>query len=246
MGWLDAVKDRKKLPKVFENKSEDDIVKMLEESAKDKEELQGLRTKVADQDKAVDEIKTEFDKVKSRLADAEANRNKPPEKKQDDEVVSFIDDPEKALAQRVGPLAAITIQNSAQTSRMLAQQDLDNADLASGGKTMDGRLFRAWSRELDQEARKYPTQTLTTPDAWKGIFYYLKGVHAEELNNPEIRKKKYNFLEPSSTTVSTHVEDEKKTPSDQLTDAEKHVADKMGVSHENYLKRKKAMTVVSA
>jgi hypothetical protein len=127
---------------------------------------------------------------------------------------------------------------------MLAQQMLDNNDLASNGKSMDGRLFRAWSNEVDSESKKYQPAQLTSPQAWVGIFYYLKGLHAEELRDKETVKKKYNFLEPSASQAMPQ-ESKPKTPSEELTDAEKHVAEKMGVSYENYAKRKKAMTFVN-
>jgi hypothetical protein len=144
-------------------------------------------------------------------------------------------------------VANIAVQTAAMTARMLAQQQLNNADMASNGKTMDGRLFQHWGAELDTEAKKYQTVQLTTPQAWLGIFMYLKGVHADELRDPEIRKKKYNFMEPAVSGSNSSSNDNKDKPAgDQLTDAEKHVADKMGVSHENYLKRKKTMQYVNA
>jgi hypothetical protein len=84
---------------------------------------------------------------------------------------------------------------------------------------------------------------MTSPQAWIGIFYYLKGLHSDELRDPETRKKKYNFIEPSASQATP--EDKKpKSPEEELTPAEKHVADKMGVTYENYAKRKKAMQFV--
>lgn len=247
MGWLDSInaKKKEKVPKIFEGKSEDDILKMLEESAKDKETIQGLQTKVTEQDGVVDRIKTEFESVKARLVAAEAKST--PIKKENQELHDFVEHPDEAFSERVAPVATIAIQNAAITSRMLAQQQLDNADLGSGGKTMDGRLFRAWSQEIDGESKKYQAMQLTSPNAWLGIFYYLKGLHADELRDPEIRKKKYNFMEPASPTTIINKEDNSGKPAnEQLTAAELHVAEKMGVSPENYLKRKQSMQMVGA
>jgi hypothetical protein len=248
MGWLDSIKDKKerdKIPERLRDKSPEEIVAEIEKSDKLAADLAAEKAARAEDSKKVETISTEFEKVKTRLAEAEANRNVPPKKETPEEPANFIEEPDKAFAQRVSPLATITLQNAAITARMLAQQELDNTDLNSEGKTMDGRLFRAWQAELNAESKKYQAAQLATPQAWLGIFYYLKGIHADELRDPEARKKKYNFLEPSNTQVVRQNE-EKKTPSDQLTDAEKHVADKMGVSHENYLKRKKSMQFVNA
>lgn len=250
MGWLDNINAKKKdkVPKIFEGKSEDDILKMLEESSADKEKIKGLETKVAEQDGAVDKIKTEFESMKARLVAAEANRNTPPKKEgSEEEPANFVEEPDKAFGQRVAPIANIAIQNAAITARILAQQQLDNADLASGGKTMDGRLFRAWSMEIDNAAKKYQTIQLGSPDSWIGIYFHLKGLHADELSNPEVRKKKYNFMEPAASSTDTrHQEnDDTKPATEQLTPAELHVAEKMKVKPEDYLKRKKAMKFVN-
>src|SRR5208282_3514491 len=117
-----------------------------------------------------------------------------------------------------------------------------------GNKQMDGRLFAMWAGEIDQECRKYQAIQLGNVNAWLGIFYYLKGVHADELRDPEVRKKKYNFLESAASTSAVQGQDDgkDKPASDQLTDQEKHIADKMHVTYENYLARKKKMQFVAA
>lgn len=247
MGWLDKINAKKdKVPDIFKDKNEDDILKMMADAAADKAERTKLEAKVAEQDTAVASIQSEFDKVKERLASADAARNRQPDKNNTDETVDFVSEPERSFGKLVGPVANIAIQNSAITSRMLAQQQLDNADLSSGGKTMEGRLFRAWGPEIDAQSKKYQAVQLVSPDAWIGIFYYVKGLHSDELRDPEVRKKKYNFLEPTQSNVNTNSDNKDKPAADQLTDQEKHIADKMNVTHENYLKRKKAMTMVNA
>lgn len=249
MGWLESLNAKKKdkVPKIFENKSEDDILKMLEDASRDKETIQSLNARVAEQDTTVDKIKTEFETVKARLVAAEA-KGTPPPKKEPTEEHNFVEHPSEAFAEHVAPIANIAIQNAAITARILAQQQLDNADMASGGKSMDGRLFRAWSMEIDNAAKKYPTIQLGSPDSWIGIYFHLKGLHADELSNPEIRKKKYNFMEPaaSSSDNSRQEDNSNKPAADQLTPAELHVAEKMKVTPENYLKQKKAMKFVNA
>jgi len=251
VGWLDRVKDKKdleKLPERLRVASPEDIIKELEQTDKLKADLATAQAAQAAQDTKVAEIQSEFDKVKERLAAAEL-KAKPPEKKPDNVEVTpenMLERPAEVLNARLAPLEAITIQNNARTARMLAQQQFDSNDVASGGKSMDGRLFRAWTAEIDAESRKYAAINLIHPEAWIGIFYHMKGVHADELANPEIRKKKYNFLEPSQASVTPANGEPKKDGVEGLTDQEKHVADKMGVTYENYAKRKKAMVMVNA
>lgn len=252
MGWIDRInakKEEEKLPPRLRDKTPEQIAKELEDSDKLKNELELSKAAQRDSDAKVEEIKTEFEKVKERLAAADAAKN-PPKKDEGTEPTSenILADPKKVLDAHTATLTAVTIQNAASTARMLAQQQLDNMDAGSNGKTMDGRLFRAWDGEINTESRKYNAIQLIKPDAWLGIFYYLKGVHADELRDPETRKKKYNFLEPSATGSGTPTPDgtQKKEGVEGLTDQEKHIADMMHVTHENYAKRKKSMQYVNS
>jgi hypothetical protein len=255
LGWLDRIKDKKELEKIppeLRDASPEDIVKKLADAEKLKADHAELQRKQAESDTKVQEISTAFEDVKTRLAAAEANRNKPPDKKVEGvepTPENMLENPKGVLDTRLAPLEGATIRNGATMSRMLAQQQLANADMASGGKTMDGRLFQAWGAEIDAESRKYQAVTLMTPEAWLGIYWYLKGLHGDELRDPDIRKKKYAFLEPASSSAAgpngPGSDSKPKDGPESLTDQEKHVADKMGVSYENYAKRRKAMVMVN-
>src|SRR5437588_6724891 len=204
MGWLDRInakKEEEKLPPRLRDKTPEQIAKELEDADKLKSDLELEKAARAADAEKVTQIETEFAQVKERLAAAELKSKSPERRDEGSEVTpeNILADPKKVLDSRLAPLEAITIQNNARTARMLAQQQLDNADAASGGKSMDGRLFRAWTAEIDAESRKYNAINLIHPDAWIGIFYHMKGVHADELRDPETRKKKYNFLEPSAS-----------------------------------------------
>ena len=257
MGWLDRIKDKKemeKIPAKWREKTPEEIAAALEASEKVAEDLKLEKAaRAADADK-VTEIQTAFEEVKAKLAAAEANRNVDPNKNKKPEGVeatpeNMLENPKGVLDTRLAPVEAATIRNGAVMSRMLAQQQLDGADMASGGKTMDGRLFRAWSAEIDAESRKYAAVTLMTPEAWLGIYWYLKGIHGDELRDPETRKKKYPFLEPAASSApaaGTNGDGKPKDGPESLTDQEKHAADMMHVSYENYAKRKKSMQFVNA
>src|SRR5207245_6482725 len=246
MGWLDRLdakkKEENKIRPELEGKTPEQIVASLKEAEGLRVKLQAAEANNAKLSTQYTEMNTEVDKIKAQLAPRDAAQNKPVA--QQEELANFVEDPDQAFGQRVAPLAQVAVNTAAMTARMLAQQQLNNQDMASPAeaRSMDGRLFQAWSADIDAEAKKYPQIQLATPQAWLGIFYYLKGTRADDLANPETRKKKYgNFLEPSSTSVAPRSEPEKK---DDLTDAEKHVADKMKVSYENYAKRKKQMQFV--
>lgn len=249
MTWLDSVKAKKEAaekarPERLRGKTDEQIAKDLEEAESYKKRLEESETARTAEAQKVTDLTSQVTAIREQLQQAEASRRQTPAT-QPEELANFVEDPDKAFAQRVSPLTTATLINSALTSRMLAQQMLDNNDMASNGKSMDGRLFRVWGNEIDSESKKYQTAQLSSPQAWIGIFYYLKGLHSEELSNPEVRKKKYNFVEPSASEAAPP-DKAPKDAKDILTDQEKHVADKMHVSYEDYLKRKKEMTFVNS
>jgi len=231
-----------KLPPELEGKSPEDVVKSLKEAEELKTRLTALEGERVTEREQVTTLTNQFNEVKTRLQAAEANNNRQPPKPPE-ELVNFVEDGDKAFQQRVGPIADLAVRNAISTARMLAQQQLNNQDMNNGGRTMDGRLFQAWGQEIDQDAKKYASTAMMTPQAWIGIYMMIKGIHSDELADPEVRKKKYNFLESgrSGAPPPPEVKNE-----DVLTDQEKHVADKMGVKYEDYLKRKKSMQFVNA
>lgn len=237
MAWLDKAKEAEEAKKAAQSWEE----KAKASEAKQKEletKMAELETQRETERKAVEVMNTEFQGIKQRLAEAEAKAGK-----KDEEVPDFDTDPEKAFQHRVKPLADVAVFNAAQTAKILAQQQLDNKDMADGN-SMDGRLFRAWESDILAQSSKYPTQQLMTPDAWLNIFYHIKGLRADELSNPELRKKKYPFLESGRGGTPPPPDSEKKD--DKLTDEELNVCKRMGVSPENYMKRKKELKFVGA
>ncbi len=248
MGWLDDIRKKKevKLPPELEGKSDDDVIASLKENADLKARLATAEAARVEDQKKVETITTEFESIKAKLAAADAARNSPSEKDENKELPNFVEDPDNAFNQRAAPIATVAVNSAVMTSRMLALQELDNQDMASpqDAKTMDGRLFRAWQAEIEGIARRYPPVQMATPAAWLNVYFYVKGLHSDELSNPEIRKKKFNFLEPA--TQGTVPPNQQAQDKDTLTDEEKRIAGRMGVSPENYLKRKKAMQMSAA
>jgi hypothetical protein len=253
MGWLDGKKEKevkealgKMIPDALKAKTPEEIRKMLEDS-------EAAKTKAAELEASNTAIKAdlarvsgEADQVKQRLQALEANRGTPPPQNTEaPEMANFIEEPDKAFAQRVGPIAMVALRNAAHTAKILATQSLDNDDMAN--KTMNGRLFRAWDTEIMVEANKYQLAQLGDLNNWVAIYYLIKGRHADELASPEKRKEKYNFLEPSTSSVSTTRDDGKPRPATEVLSAEElRVAEKMKIDPETYLKRKQAMKFSAA
>jgi len=237
MPWYKTKEEEDKLPESLRNKTPEQIAQELKDAQDLKTKLAAAEAKVTETGTAQAALQSEFDKVKTQLAAIQAGGSK----KEDEEEVNWFENPDAALNKKIAPLAQMTAVGLAQTARMLAQQQLTNQDITN--RTIDGRLFQAWSSEIDVESKKYPVANLTTPQAWLGIYMFLKGTHADELANPEVRKQKYNFLEPAVTGGTPPVNT---THDDKLSDEELRIASQMGVTPEAYTKRKKAMKFATA
>jgi hypothetical protein len=233
------------LPESLRDKTPEQVDKELKDAQALKARLDTLENERKTEKEQVASMTSSFNEVKAKLAATEANLNKLQNPPREDEPIDWNLEPEKAFRKEIQPLVNVTVNNAMMSARMLAIQSLDNEDSISptDARTMNGRLFRAWESEINQEAQKYPAGSMGQPQNWLGIFFMVKGRHADELANPETRKKKYNFIESGAQ----HVDPPAPKPKDgveSLTDQEKHVADKMGVSYENYAKRKKTMQFV--
>jgi hypothetical protein len=250
--WFKNKKDEE-VPERLRDKTPEQLAKELEDAEVLKQKIAQAETDAANAKAALQKQNEEAEKMKLRLAtlEAAAKPNQTTTTTNDEafDFDAFAADPSKVLQaqidKRTAPITQVAIQNAMQTARILAQQTLNNQDIASGGKTMDGRLFQAWAAEIDAQVKNYNQTQMITPQAWLGVYMFIKGTHADELADPEARKKKYGGLEPVRTNV-TPQGDGGQGNADQLTDQEKKIAERMGVTPENYLKRKRAMSMSAA
>lgn len=249
--WFRDKKDEE-LPESLRGKTPDQLAQELKDA-------QALKDKVAAAEAEAQKLKdnaatqqSEFEKVKTQLAalEAAAKKASTTDTNQPFDLEKFMADPEKVLNEevnkRVGPFAQTAVFNAMQTARILAQQQLNNQDLASGGKTMDGRLFQAWASEIDVQVKNYRPEQMVTPQSWLGVYMFIKGTHAEELADVETRRKKYGMLEPARANAGSSNDGGEKLASDQLTPQELKIAERMNVKPEDYLKRKKSMQMSAA
>jgi hypothetical protein len=240
MSWLDNISKKKEEEAQAKEKSLQERAEAAEKAAKEAQaRIEALEEERQKEREQFSSLQSEFESIKKHLAEVETKAPKPPE-----EPADFDTDPAKAFQQGVAPIVQVTLHNAMQTARILAQQQLDDQDIIN--KTMDGRLFRAWSREIDALAQTYRPEQLGTPQAWLGLFYYVKGKHTDELADPDKRKKQYAFLEGASGAGKPPEPAGQKKPEELLTPEERRVAERMGVSPENYLKRKSQLKFANA
>jgi hypothetical protein len=237
--WGDKSKDDK-IPEKFRSKTEEEIVKDLEEKDTWKAKAESLEAERAEERKKFELVQTSYASVKAKLDTIEAN-TRPPKKEEVVEEDDFITNPEASFNRRAKPLATLAAQTAASLGKLNAFQSLQTK---ASAKNIDARLFQHWDAEIMEIANQTPSLHLAYPNTWLSIFNQVKGTHADELSDPEARKKNYSFLEGGSSQAEPPPE--KKTGAAGLTPQELEIARKMKVDPEKYAERKKAMTFVGA
>lgn len=237
--WSEKI-DKKKLG-AWGSKTDEEILEALNKHDEFKTENEKLKTTVSEKDTAVSNLNNQFQEVKRKLDEAEANGRKQqtPPKKEDEEKPDFLTDPDAAFNSRMQPFATAVMQQAATTARMQAQQQLTR----NSKDGIDGRLFEHWGGEIDTVAKNTPLNILGNPMTWVGIFLQVKGFHSDELADPTSRKEKYAFLESGSSNAQRPDAAKK---DDEATEQEKKVAERMGIPLADFMKNKKKMTFVGA
>lgn len=189
-----------------------------------------------------------FNQTKAKLDELEANTRRPPAERKEKEYTSFIDDENKAFAERavdaMQPIAVVAMQSASNSAMLLAKQSLGGQFVDTpGGKISLSRLWEKWSTEINKNAEQTNLASRGTMEFWLNVFDYVKGKHFNELmSQPQ------TFVETVSTNQDRGPGGEHKTD-DKLNDSEAEVIKKMsrygkGVTPENYQKTKKDLTFV--
>ena len=235
MGWGNR-KDED-LPESLKGKTPDQIAFELEEAKKLKERLDKQEAKDAERDTMFQSFATAQQSLVETLkaVNERVPAVKPVVNNDQHEPASFITDPDLAFNERVGPLAAITMQTAAITAKQEAQRAFFRKQ-STEKNNIDGTLFERFESEILEMAKNCTPAQLANPATWAHLYFNVKGRHADEIvANPK----------------SFFTEDAKRPPvgdngnnEPQPTDQEVKIAAKMGVPIENYMKHKKASTAM--
>ena len=226
------------LPASLKGKTPEQVAFELEESKTLKEKLEKLEAKEAERDTMFQSFATTQTQLAETLKAVNERVVAPKPSAsgtEGNEPASFITEPDLAFNQRVGPLAAITMQTAAITAKQEAQRAFFRKQ-SSEKNNIDGTLFDRFENEILEMAKTCTPQQLANPATWAHLFYNVKGRHTDEIvSNPKA------FF----TEDATRAPNGGGTPQeDTLTDQEKSIAAKMGVKPEDYLKHKKASTAL--
>lgn len=234
MAW--GNRKEEELPASLKGKTPEQVAQELEDAKALKTRLDALELKDAERDTAFQSFGTTQAELVNTLKAVNERIPTAPAARTDggnNEPASFITDPDMAFAQRSAPLVAITMQTAAITAKQEALRAFQRKQ-ATEKNNQDATLFERFENEVLEMAKNCSAQQLANPATWAHLFYNVKGRHTDEI----VANPKAFFTEDATRAPSAAGVKE-----DTLTDQEKNIATKMGVTAENYLKRKKEAQV---
>lgn len=213
---------REELPEELRDLSPAQIAEAVKETAtlkKKTEELEAAKSETskafesaAETNKAMERKIQELETAIASKADAQ---RKEPEVR---EKTDFIVDGDKAFAERAVPLTVAILDTRKIMARGAAAQAL-------------GAEFSQWGQEIDQLATGCSLAQLGDKATWEHLFYNVKGRKTAALEHKDSAE---------GAGGGNNGSDGKKKP--ELTEIEKKVAKKLGLTEEVYLKNKTEMT----
>lgn len=237
MAWWNTKEEE--LPEALRNMSAEEMLAAVEAGKSAPGQISDLEKKVTDGATANEALSADVVTLKTKLDAIEANPPRgvvgdPPPNPAGPEPTSFLQDEDRAFEERfdkrIDPVLRTTLSIGAQTAKTQAQ-------------TKFPREFKRWGTEIDEAVSKAHPQQLIVPEFWDNVVNMIKGLHMDEITT-EVRKGEGDFFVEGSGGPPPPG-DKKEGPEHELSDEEKKIADKMGVSHENYLKQRKEMTYVA-
>lgn len=195
--------------------------------------------------------------VKAKLTELEANRPKTqpnnggqPNGDRPTTFTSFLDDEDKAFAERfraVGePLANAALSAAASSAKITARMSLSSKFI----RTADGKLsllalWDKWLPEIDKAAETAPLHARGNPTTWLNCFEYVKGTHMEDLMS-----KPSDFVEPVESAANVRIggepAPEKLNAEEQETFNKMNRYSKAGLTPEKLIEVRKKMKFVVA
>lgn len=227
-------KKEEELPEKLRGKSEEDLVKALDDALAHKTALDAAVAEGTATKAELATAKTEIETIKAKMVELE---NKPPQRRESDQPTgpkSVFENEDEAFAQRTAPLnARLTVAGSL-AARMTCKEAIENG----ANSRTELRIWNKYANEVNTLMSKEHPDRQIDPRGWMNAFIYVKGIHSAELLEAAAKKTDV-FAESGSQGGGDGMKVEEKK--DELSPAEIEIAKKFNMTPEKYLERKKAM-----
>ncbi len=231
MKWTDRFRDRdddSDLPEEIRGKTPQQLAESIKASKAALEIAKDEEAKRLTAEAERDTQKTEFEKLKERLAAVEADpRLRQQQQQQADEPATIYSEPERFIDERTRGTQQLALAAGIMSAKMYAMQQLAPRDV---------KIFRKYEKEVETVVGSYPPAAQVSPQSWMNALIYIKGLHDTDIAKAESTHTDF-FAEGS---VGTQQRDEP-LHTDKLTAEEEATCEAMHWNKEGYLKRKKEM-----
>jgi hypothetical protein len=237
--WFRGKKEDE-LPEQFKGKTPEEIEALLlnadsvaQENVTLKQQNQDMNNRFETFGETITQLNQKVDQLTTSRGGENNNNNS----NNNQEMASFITEPDRAFAERIAPVVGLVLNANASIAKQEAMRQA-HANQRTRKGNIDGTLFERFETEILELAKTCSAQQLASPQTWMHLFYNVKGRHSDEIVAHNLEGKGEFFVEPTTRPMSPDVD---KKP--ELTEQEKRIAAKMGVTAEAYLKRKQEMVV---
>lgn len=234
MAWFD--KNDAKVPEELRNASAEELYAALQFHKANKDKLVQVEGELSTTKTTLANVENQFVETKRRLEALEANPPAPaPQPKDPSQAAKptdFFDDPEKAFAERVGPLAQYVVDSRVDVARMSFEDWLGQNPGAFGDRH---KIYKKYQDEVLDLMKNEPPLKRANPQVWKNAFTLIVGHHDEEIHKARTSKDNEFFGEVANPRVQDL------TPKDEISDADRLAAKNYGISPESVFEARKGM-----
>lgn len=157
---------------------------------------------------------TELDSLKSELASLKAPR----QEQQRQEPTNFFEDPDKAMGERMAPLAGVAVRSAARMEEMIARNKFQ-------------KDFSRWGKEIDELMAKEQDSLKANPVFWENAINMIRGRHAAEIEESAQKGQFYFTEQPGGGTVGGNND----APESKLSAEELRSAQRLGMTPKEFV-----------
>lgn len=236
--------NKNKLPAEYKDLSEDQITELLNKGKTSEAEALAAKTAAEGEKTAREKAEKEAKELREALA-ARPNpepgdkggdnggRNQPTSAPPNE--AEWLTDPIGSFNKQVAPTAAVALHAAIMSARLLAENFIQRQG------PLEKRLWDKYGQEVQAIVDGLDPQQRIIPQTWINQFVYVKGLHLNDIVK-EGQKNGDAFFSETAGPTGGGLPNPAPENSDTLTEQEKRIAKRFGVTEENYLKRKKAQT----
>jgi len=216
------------LPEALRGKTPEQIAAALQKASELETTVNNLTTERDTVKSQLTTQQTEFEQMKTRMAELEANQ-KPPDKPNTEEPPSIWTDPSKFVQDQVKDVQNTALLSGMMSAKMYARQGLSPRDI---------KIWTKYEKEIDQVMNGFTPQQRVLPQSWLMALTLTKGTHESEIAAAE--RTGTDFFAETGTSHTTRTDP---PPEDKLTPEEEEACRTFKWDPKRYLAQKKKMNL---